>query len=94
VSTRWRILSFGSAALLVVAGIVCAIVVDGFTGQILTVSLVTAGVGAALLLVFAEVGLSEEHALAREDEQRRQRDRPPRPPKQRPLLGRRPRRPH
>jgi hypothetical protein len=70
-SRRSRIFSFGSAALLVLAGTLCAIFVAGLTGQVLAISLITVGLGAAVLLVFYEVGLSEERELAREDERRR-----------------------
>jgi hypothetical protein len=71
-STRGRILSFGSAAVLVLAGGLCAMLVSGVTGEVLTVVLISAGLGGALLLVFLEIGLDEEHELAREQDRRRQ----------------------
>jgi hypothetical protein len=79
VTPRWRALSFGSAAALVVAGSICAGVVDGRTGDAIGIALITLGLGAVVLLLFLEVGLSEEREVARE-EQRRQRatDRAPR----------------
>ena len=43
-------------------------------GQVLAIALITLGLGAALLLAFLEVGLSEERDQAREDERRRRRD--------------------
>jgi hypothetical protein len=65
--------AFGSAAALVVAGVACAVVVGGVVGEILTIVLISAGLGGALLLVFLEIGLSEERELAREEERRRKR---------------------
>jgi hypothetical protein len=72
VTPRWRVLAFGSAAALVVAGSICAAVVSGTTGDALAIALITLGLGAVVLLLFLEVGLSEERDLARE-EKRRQR---------------------
>jgi hypothetical protein len=70
---RARILAFGSAAAAVVSGTLCAVFVNGLTGSVLAITLITGGLGAALLLVFLEVGLSEDRERAREDEQRRKR---------------------
>jgi len=70
---RARVLAFGSAATLVVAGSICAALVGGLTGQVLAIALITLGLGAVLLLIFLEVGLSEERDLAREEKRRRQR---------------------
>ena len=70
---RNSVLAFGSAAAAVVSGALCAVFVNGLTGSVLALTLITAGLGAALLLVFLEVGLSEDHARAREEEQRERR---------------------
>ncbi|HYZ30142.1 MAG TPA: hypothetical protein VE570_13860 [Thermoleophilaceae bacterium] len=90
---RARVLAFGSAAALVVAGGTCAVVIPGYTGEVVALTLITLGLGAAVLLVFLEVGLSEDRATAEEEQRRRKeaakRDGPHRPP---PRL-RRPRRP-
>jgi hypothetical protein len=87
VAPRARVLTFGSAAALVVAGSICAALVGGLTGEVLAIALITLGLGAVVLLLFLEVGLSEERELARE-EKRRQRSsdrkrrlRPPRLPR-------------
>ena len=69
---RGRALSFGSAAALVAAGSICAAVLGGRTGDAVAIALITLGLGAVVLLLFLEVGLSEERELARE-EKRRQR---------------------
>jgi uncharacterized membrane protein len=45
---------------LVVAGALCGVLIGGLTGQVLLIALITAGLGGALLLVFLEVGLSED----------------------------------
>jgi len=58
---------------LVVAGSICAALVDGLTGEVLAIALITLGLGAVVLLVFLEVGLSEERDLAMEEKRRRQR---------------------
>ena len=65
---RARILAFGSAAGLVVAGALCAALIEGLLGQVLAIALITAGLGGALLLLFYEVGLSEDRERAREQE--------------------------
>jgi hypothetical protein len=73
VAPRARVLAFGSAAALVVAGSICAALVGGQTGEVLAIGLITLGLGAALLLVFLEVGLSEERELAREEKRQQER---------------------
>jgi NADH:ubiquinone oxidoreductase subunit 6 (subunit J) len=73
VGHRPRVLAFGSAAALVVAGSICAVLVGGLTGEVLAIALITVGLGAVVLLMFLEVGLSEERELAREQKRRRQR---------------------
>jgi hypothetical protein len=72
-TARSRVLAFGSAAALVVAGTAAKLLVGGFTGDLLALGLVTLGLGAALLLVFFEVGLSEDHERAREEQKRGER---------------------
>lgn len=89
---RTRLLAFGSAAAVVAAGAICAVVVGGFTGDVIGIGLVTVGLGAALLLVFFEVGLSEDRERASEEERRRRRQARLRHPPRRPRLHR-PRRP-
>jgi hypothetical protein len=73
VAPRARVLAFGSAAAAVVAGSICAALVDGLTGEVLAIAMITLGLGAVVLLLFLEVGLSEERDLAREEKRRRQR---------------------
>jgi hypothetical protein len=68
-----RVLAFGLAAALVVAGAICGILVGGLTGEVLAIALITLGLGAAVLLVFLEVGLSEERELSREQRRRARR---------------------
>jgi hypothetical protein len=73
VAPRPRVLAFGSAVGLIVAGAICAIQLDGLTGEAVAIALITLGLGAVVLLMFLEVGLSEERELAREEKRRRQR---------------------
>jgi threonine/homoserine/homoserine lactone efflux protein len=73
VSRRARILAFGSAAALTVAGVAAA-VAGGLVGQVFAIALISLGLGGALLLIFLEVGLSEDRARARDEDRRRRRD--------------------
>lgn len=73
VSGRSRLISFGAAGGLVVAGVACAVVVGGGLGQILALVLISLGLVAATSLVFYEVGLSEDRERAREEARARQR---------------------
>ena len=69
-STRQRVLRYGAAAAVTAAGILCWILIEGLTGEVLAIALIGLGLGGALLHVFFEVGLSEDRALA-EDERHR-----------------------
>jgi hypothetical protein len=69
---RLRILAFGSAFALAVAGGACAVLVRGLTGEVLTIVLMSVGLGGAVLLVFLEVGLSEDRERARDEQRQRQ----------------------
>ena len=75
------------AAALVVAGVACAVLVSGVTGEILTIVLIATGLGGALVLVFLEIGFGEERDLAREEA--RKRTRAERMGRRRPRLPRR-----
>jgi hypothetical protein len=66
-----RIVAFGSAAALVVAGAACASLVEGVTGEVLTIGLMSAGFAGGLLLLFLEIGLGEERDRAQEEQRRR-----------------------
>jgi hypothetical protein len=65
-SRRSRIVGFGSAALLVAAGGVCAAVFAPVPGEDLALVLISLGAVLAVSLVFFEVGLSEDRDRARE----------------------------
>jgi hypothetical protein len=94
VATRSRILAFGTAGLLVLAGVLCAVLVHGVTGQVLTIVLLSLGLGGIVLLVFLEIGLGEERDLAREhDEPQRELGTTEPKQKRRSRLIRTPRRP-
>ncbi len=88
---RARILAFGTAGVLVLAGLLCGALIPGLTGQILTLVLVSLGLGGAVLLVFFEIGLSEDRERAREDALRRERERSRQESRFRSRFGRRPR---
>lgn len=63
---RARIAVYGSTALLIIAGAVCAAAFGGGTGQFVGFLLIGAGLIIATGLVFLEVGLSEDRQRARE----------------------------
>ena len=71
---RSRIVGFGSAALLVLVGGVCAAVFGGGLGQILALVLMSLGFVEAISLVFLEVGMSEDRERANEEAARRRED--------------------
>jgi hypothetical protein len=73
VTSRARILAFGSAGAVAVIGGVCAAVFPGLTGQLLALVLISLGLGAILLLVFYEVGLSEDKERAAETARQKER---------------------
>jgi hypothetical protein len=77
-SRQARILSFGSAAVLVVAGAVCIAVFGSTAGQVAGMVLIGLGLVLATGLVFLEVGLSEDRDRAR-SAARQQADERPRP---------------
>lgn len=62
---RGRVLSFGSAGFLVIAGAICAALLTGGAAQILAFLLIGLGFVLATGLVFLEVGLSEDRERAR-----------------------------
>ncbi len=64
-SKRARLVSFGFAGLLVLAGAVDVAVTRSVAGQIIGLVLVGLGLIGATSLVFFEVGLSEDRELAR-----------------------------
>ena len=68
--TRTRIVAYGAAAALTLGGIAAA-VAGGLVGQVLAIAGITFGLGGVLLLLFYEVGLSEERDLERRSRRRR-----------------------
>jgi len=58
---------------MVIAGAMCGALIGGLLGEALAIGLILAGLGGALLLVFYEVGLSEDRERARDEERRRRR---------------------
>ncbi len=65
-SSRARVATYGSTALVIVAGAVCLAVLSDGTGEIVGSALIGAGLIIALGLAFFEVGLSEDRERARE----------------------------
>ena len=90
---RARLLTYGTATALVVAGVVSVAAFDGLLSEVAAIALTTAGLGAAVLLVFLEVGLSEDRERARAEEGGPERTTTGRDDGRRVSLPRRPRRP-
>jgi hypothetical protein len=90
VAPRQRVLAYGAATALVVAGLLCLALISGVTGEALAIGLITLGLGAVILLLFYEVGMSEERELAREEKRRRRPASGDRPQLRRPRWPRRP----
>lgn len=68
---RTRIIAYGSAAAAVVLGAIVGVLIGGKTGEVVALTAGTLGLGAVILLVFLEIGLSEDRDRAKEDEERR-----------------------
>lgn len=88
-----RIRWYGSAVGLIAVGVVCGFAVPGLVGDIIRLTLITLAMGWVILLVFYEIGLSEDKARAKEEEERRGRQPEHDEREPRPWLPRRPRRP-
>ncbi len=73
---RSRVIGYGGAALLVVAGVAGGIGFGGTLGQMLELVLISLGLILATALVFYEVGLSEDRERAREEARRREAEKP------------------
>jgi hypothetical protein len=71
VAPRTRIWAYGACAALVVAGALCSAIIGGLTGDVLLIGLAMLGLGGILLLVFLEVGLSEDRERAERPPRRR-----------------------
>ncbi|MGO9954989.1 MAG: hypothetical protein ACLP50_03280 [Solirubrobacteraceae bacterium] len=76
---RSRLLLYGAAGLLLVAGIVCAVFVAGVAGELLATVLIGVSLVGLVSLLFLEVGLSEDRDRAREL-RRSEAERNPAPP--------------
>jgi hypothetical protein len=72
VPKRRRILVYGGAVVLTLAGIASA-ALGSLAGQVVAIALVSAGLGGALLYAFYEVGVSEDRDRAEEERRRRPR---------------------
>lgn len=79
---RSRVISFGVAVVLVLAGVAGGVGFGGTFGQILAFVLISLGLVLATALVFYEVGLSEDRERAHEETRRQERERPPERPHQ------------
>ena len=69
--TRTRRLAFGAAGLLVLAGFLLIVLVDGVTADVIGFVVFSVAAIGAIALGFLEIGLSEERQRARDAERRR-----------------------
>jgi len=74
---RGRIVTFGSCAGLVLAGVAGAVIFNGTLGQVLALTLISLGLVLGTGLVFLEVGLSEDRERVREEMRRATSPKPP-----------------
>jgi hypothetical protein len=91
-TARQRILAFGSTAILFVAGLACEVAARNVTAEAVGIALMLIGSLGLVMLVFLEVGLSEEHDRARDEARRAAAAAPRHPPRRlrRPPRRRRP----
>jgi hypothetical protein len=71
VSPRSRNSWIAAAAALVVAGILCALLLDGTAAGVVSILLIGVGLVLAVALVFLAIGLSEDRERAADEERRR-----------------------
>ena len=77
-SKSTRVIVYGTAVVLVLAGTACAALVAGVTGEVLAMALVGSGLVILTGLVFMEVGLSEDRERSSTPEPERTSPPPPR----------------
>jgi hypothetical protein len=70
VTARSRNASFGAAAVLVLAGALCAALFDGTAAGVVSILLIGVGLVLAVSLVFLAIGLSEDRERAEEERRR------------------------
>ncbi len=94
-TARQRILAFGSTALLAAVGVLFEVLAQDVIAETVGIALMLIGFLGVLMLVFLEVGLSEDHDRKREEAKRAARAAAaaPRHPSRRLRRPRRPRRP-
>ena len=71
VTTRRRWIAYGSAAAVAVAGMACAAVSASKTADIVGYAIMTLAFGAIVLLVFYEIGLSEDRDREAEEQRKK-----------------------
>jgi hypothetical protein len=77
VTKRARLLTYGSIVAVILLAGLARLLFDGFTVEVVSLTVMSLGLGAILLLVFYEVGLSEDKERAKEEAARdRQRSEP------------------
>jgi hypothetical protein len=73
VAPRTRVRVYGSVLAAIVAGGLCRVLIGGFAADLAAITVISLGLGAIVLLVFYEVGLSEDREREREDAARARR---------------------
>ena len=70
---RARFLTYGSIVGVIVLAGLCRLLFDGFAVEVAALTVISLCLGAIVLLVFYEVGLSEDKARAEEEAERARR---------------------
>jgi hypothetical protein len=73
VTKRARFLTYGSIVGVIVLAGLCRLLFDGFAVEVAALTVMSLCLGAIVLLVFYEVGLSEDKARAEEEAERARR---------------------
>lgn len=73
VSRRARFLTYGSIVAIILLAGLFRLLVDGFGAEVASLTVISLCLGAIVLLVFYEVGLSEDKARAEEEAERARR---------------------
>jgi hypothetical protein len=72
-SPRARVLTYGAIVVLILLAGLSRLLINGFGAEVAALTVIALALGAIVLLVFYEVGLSEDKARAEEEAERARR---------------------
>jgi len=73
VTKRARVLTYGGIVVVILLAGLCRLLFNGFAVEVAALTVISLCLGAIVLLVFYEVGLSEDKARAKEEAERARR---------------------